>query len=476
MKTKVQPLNYFNQSAPKMDSKITLQSKHKKPTPENTIRETNDTNKTTELKQKTLTELKEEKMIISSVKSQQHQPWENTEKVLDYYTRENKKYLTEINQKFQDDYEEEFKNFLFEYEKPVEMSDDIQDEYQNENMNRLVRSNYENLFQGRGVDLVPKGSYADTERNNNNILQFMSRSEVRFNEFQKQADRDEGFSGLGINFLGEFAEDSEDKMKWVKQEPEKPKESEEPDYLESEVLTAQRTSSLNIDQASLPPSEDPPSNKFIRNFDSFKNSASPKNEYMLSSPIDSKFEEFQSDYKEDKVSLASITYSIGQSPSELSQRKSGSIQEEEEEQQSSKSSRRSSVMRRPKKDKNPKMEFTLGKEKRSKENIDDKILDEAKERQEKGEVEKKRSKAEGEINDVISLETEKDNEPNEIEYGNEIFSTKEMNQKLLEYELEMNQLALQISRGGSSFEEEIEYDEKKNKNIFFQGISKIFFN
>lgn len=66
------------------------------------------------------------------------------------------------------------------------------------------------------------------------------------------------------------------------------------------------------------------------------------------------------------------------------------------------------------------------------------------------------------------------------------YDTREMKKQLMEYELEMNMLALEISRGGSSFEgsdlasndDNIEKDQEafpgvkpipSKQNIFFQG-------
>jgi hypothetical protein len=341
-------------------------------------------------------------------------------------------------------------------------------EYQKTNIERLVRSNYDNLFGGKGNDYIEDTLYGGMENSTAQVVSFLERSETRFNILSKGNEQRNGIKGLGINFLGEATEDVEDKMEWKVEQRQK----EKINFIESEVIQVKRTSEVDESKEN---NEELVDSKLTKNFDSFRNS-NIKNEYMLSSPVDSRFDEYHSDYKEDKVSLPSIAYSIGQSPSELSQRKSEEILERSDDHQTSENnSRRSSVLRRKKKKKDQQMEFTLGNDLKNAPMLEGSLLKDSDQRteNEESEMEEIDNEEKEATKKHEQLEINKDDEElNVIVFPEEHLNTKEMNNRIREYELEMNQLALQISRGGSSFEEEIE-DKSQNKNIFFEGKVKI---
>lgn len=287
-------------------------------------------------------------------------------KVLDYFTRENKEYLNQLNSKFEVKYEAEFKDFLFKFEKPVRLVGD-EKEKETGDVRDVIKYDYGNVFLGESVNLVGK--------------EMMGQDEV-WNGGQRLWNEREG-KGLGLNFLGEQIGDPEgrsgeegsevvlrikqefenekrvmmdllmsrdpvqvEEMQAGKEESEEDKgrleniyEGEEEDMevditTETELGTKRNMINSNHFETDSQTLKGTTMEFSMTETEKIREIPEEKEEQMeiAVEEKETDFEEFQSDYKEDKISLKSIELEYkGSSMSDVSKNKVYSIQDKSQE-------------------------------------------------------------------------------------------------------------------------------------------------
>ena len=283
-------------------------------------------------------------------------------KVLDYFTRENKEYLNELNSKFEVKYEAEFKDFLFKFEKPVRLVGE-EKEKETGDVRDVIKYDYGNVFLGESVNLVGKEMMVLDEG---------------WNGGQKLWNETEG-KGLGLNFLGEQIGDPEggngeegsEVVLRIKQEFENEKrvmmdllmsrdpvqveemqgvkegngdgrlediyegEEEEMDITTETELGAKRnminSNHFETDSQTLKGTTMEFSMTETEKIREIPEEIDEQMEVALEEK-ETDFEGFQSDYKEDKISLKSIDLEYkGSSMSDVSKNKVYSIQDKSQE-------------------------------------------------------------------------------------------------------------------------------------------------